>query len=190
MNTRQALVGAGTAALGAFFAVGATQISSAAGYGGVGPNFLPWVVGLALLACGVLLVWEAASGGFRVMDEPSGGVHGHWPGFVWVSSEWREPGLPGLILAFLVTLTAGVLMVSRLGYPSFKGFDLARPVRFVTLVLVVAAFAIIAHNPGLTLLAVFGCFAAWAPLHWLWRHLFRRRPAVVVGGAPADEDTD
>jgi putative tricarboxylic transport membrane protein len=85
MNTRQALVGAGTAALGAFFAVGATQISSAAGYGGVGPNFLPWVVGLALLACGVLLVWEAASGGFRVMDEPSGGVHGHWPGFVWVS---------------------------------------------------------------------------------------------------------
>ena len=72
----------------------------------------------------------------------------------------------------------------------FKGFDLARPVRFVTLVLVVAAFAIIAHNPGLTLLAVFGCFAAWAPLHWLWRHLFRRRPAVVVGGAPADEDTD
>jgi putative tricarboxylic transport membrane protein len=76
MNTRQALVGAGTAALGAFFAVGATQISSAAGYGGVGPNFLPWVVGLALLACGVLLVWEAASGGFRVMDEP---------GFVWVS---------------------------------------------------------------------------------------------------------
>jgi CDP-diacylglycerol--serine O-phosphatidyltransferase len=111
-------------------------------------------------------------------------------GFVWVSSEWREPGLPGLILAFLVTLTAGVLMVSRLGYPSFKGFDLARPVRFVTLVLIVAAFAIIAHNPGMTLLAVFGCFAAWAPLHWVWRHLFRRRAAVAEGGASSDEDPD
>lgn len=85
MNIRQALVGAGTLALGVFIAVGATQISSAAGYGGVGPNFLPWVVGLALLACGVLLVWEAASGGFRMMEEPSGGAHGHWPGFVWVS---------------------------------------------------------------------------------------------------------
>ena len=112
-------------------------------------------------------------------------------GFIWVSSGWREPGLPGLILAFMVTLTAGILMVSRLAYPSFKGFDLTRPVRFVTLVLIVAALAVIAHDPGLTLLAVFGCFAAWAPLHWAWRHLIRRRPAVTAKEGPGpDEDQD
>jgi CDP-diacylglycerol--serine O-phosphatidyltransferase len=111
-------------------------------------------------------------------------------GFVWVSSGWREPGLSGLIIAFLVTLTAGVLMVSRLGYPSFKGFDLTRPVRFVTLVLIVAALAIIAHNPGLTLLVVFGCFAAWAPAVWVWRHLIRRRRAVAGGDPDPDPDPD
>jgi CDP-diacylglycerol--serine O-phosphatidyltransferase len=112
-------------------------------------------------------------------------------GFIWVSSGWREPGLPGLILAFMVTLTAGILMVSRLAYPSFKGFDLTRPVRFVTLVLIVAALAVIAHDPGLTLLAVFGCFAAWAPLSWVWRHLIRRRPAVAAREGPdPDEDQD
>ncbi|MCC7464106.1 MAG: CDP-diacylglycerol--serine O-phosphatidyltransferase [Gammaproteobacteria bacterium] len=111
-------------------------------------------------------------------------------GFVWVASEWRRPGLPGLILAFLVTVVAGALMVSRLGYPSFKGFDLARPVRFVTLVLIVATLAIIAHNPSMTLLVVFGCYAAWAPLHWLWRHLFRRRhaPADRAAGRTGDPD--
>jgi putative tricarboxylic transport membrane protein len=85
MNTRQALVGGGTLAIGALLVAGATQISSEAGYGGVGPNFLPWVVGIALLACGAFLVWEATSGGYRAMEEPSGDAQGHWPGFVWVS---------------------------------------------------------------------------------------------------------
>ncbi|MFO1399916.1 MAG: CDP-diacylglycerol--serine O-phosphatidyltransferase [Steroidobacteraceae bacterium] len=109
-------------------------------------------------------------------------------GFIWVSSGWREPGLPGLIIAFMVTLTAGILMVSRLAYPSFKGFDLTRPVRFVTLVLIVAALAVIAHDPGLTLLAVFGCFAAWAPLSWVWRHLIRRRAEAPPGAGPGPDD--
>ena len=109
--------------------------------------------------------------------------------FVWLSSEWREPGLPGLILAFLVSVTAGVLMVSRFGYPSFKGFDLTRPVRFVTLVIIVGALAILAGHPPTALLLVFGGYAAWAPLVWVWRHLLRRRHAArgpPPGTPPAD----
>jgi CDP-diacylglycerol--serine O-phosphatidyltransferase len=97
--------------------------------------------------------------------------------FIWLSSEWREPGLPGLILAFLVTVTAGTLMVSRLGYPSFKGFDLTRPVRFLTLVTIVAVLAIVAGHPPTALLLVFGVYAAWAPVVWFWRHVLRRRSA-------------
>ena len=62
INRSQGLIGAGTLLGGAGLAYGATMISSEAGYGGVGPNFLPWVVGLALVACGAFLVWEAATG--------------------------------------------------------------------------------------------------------------------------------
>src|SRR5579863_6419991 len=44
--------------------------------------------------------------------------------FVWFSSEWTEPGtepgLTGLIAAFIVTASAGALMVSRFAFPSFK----------------------------------------------------------------------
>ena len=72
VNPRQGLVGAGTLLLGGGIAIGATQISSEAGYGGVGPNFLPWVVGLALVACGAGLLWEAATGGFRGFFKPQG----------------------------------------------------------------------------------------------------------------------
>jgi putative tricarboxylic transport membrane protein len=80
----QALIAAGALALGALMAWGASGIPSDAGYAGVGPNFLPWVVSLALLACGAFLLWEAASGGWRQMEEPSGAAQGDWRALAWV----------------------------------------------------------------------------------------------------------
>ena len=75
-------VGVGAALLG----FGAIGISSDAGYGGVGPNFLPWVVAGLLLVCAGFLVWEALTGGYRAMGDLDGNAQGHWPGFVWVSA--------------------------------------------------------------------------------------------------------
>ncbi len=97
--------------------------------------------------------------------------------FLWASSEWREPGLPGLILAFAITAAAGALMVSRFSYSSFKGFDLTRPVRFISLVVVALCFIFIAQDPPIVLLAIFGGYAAWSPLVWLWRSGRRLRRA-------------
>jgi putative tricarboxylic transport membrane protein len=85
MKPQQTLVGAGTLVLGVALALGAIGIRSDAGYSGVGPNFLPWFVGISLLLCGAFLVYEARTGGFRVMDEPSGAERGDWAGFAWVS---------------------------------------------------------------------------------------------------------
>ena len=83
---RQTLIGIGAVVVAAAMAYGATAIPSAAGYAGVGPNFLPWLVSVALLVCGVWLVWEARTGGFRAMEEPSGAEHGDWRAFAWVSA--------------------------------------------------------------------------------------------------------
>jgi putative tricarboxylic transport membrane protein len=82
----QTLVGAGVLLIALGLAAGAVTIPSNAGYGGVGPNFLPWLVALGLLVCGGFIVWEARSGGFRAMDEPAGASQAYWPGFVWVSA--------------------------------------------------------------------------------------------------------
>ena len=81
----QTLVAAGVMLIGVGLGAGAVTIPSAAGYGGVGPNFLPWVVSIALVACGAVMVWEARHGGFRALDEPDG-VRPYWPGFAWVSA--------------------------------------------------------------------------------------------------------
>ena len=48
----QALAGLGVAGLGGLLAWGALDIPSDAGYAGVGPNFLPWLVAGALLGLG------------------------------------------------------------------------------------------------------------------------------------------
>lgn len=87
MNHRlQLLVGAGVIVLAGLVALGALDIPSAAGYGGVGPNFLPWLVAAGLLLTGGFLAWEASSGGFREMPEPEGAEHADWIGFAWVSA--------------------------------------------------------------------------------------------------------
>jgi putative tricarboxylic transport membrane protein len=80
------LIGIGAILVAVGMAYGASSISSAAGYSGVGPNFLPWGVAVVLAVCGVWLVWEARTGGFREMDAPSGHYRGDWRAFAWVSA--------------------------------------------------------------------------------------------------------
>jgi putative tricarboxylic transport membrane protein len=65
---------------------GATSISSEAGYAGVGPNFLPWVVAVFLAACSAWLIWESLTGGYRNMPEASGAEKADWHAFAWVSA--------------------------------------------------------------------------------------------------------
>ena len=100
--------------------------------------------------------------------------------FVWYFSAWHEPRLIGLIAAFVVTASAGGLMVSRFGYPSFKQFDLDRRIKFVYMLLVPLFFVLIAIDPPTMLLSTFGTYALSAPLLWVGRRLRR-----AVRGAPA-----
>lgn len=81
----QALVGLGVLVLALALALGALFIPSNAGYAGVGPNFLPWVVSAALAVCGFMLIRKARRGGFLNMDE-HGGEHPYWAGFAWMSA--------------------------------------------------------------------------------------------------------
>jgi len=120
MKLEQTLVGAGVLALGVLIAAGATQISSDAGYGGVGPNFLPWVVGGLLALCGAFLVWEALTGGFRQLEAASGAEHGHWPGFVWVSVGLLANAALITTLGFILSCTLCFVLAVR-GLRSSEG---------------------------------------------------------------------
>jgi putative tricarboxylic transport membrane protein len=82
----QALAGLGVAGLGGLLAWGALDIPSDAGYAGVGPNFLPWVVATALMVCGGLLTLQALRGGWQQVEPPSGAAQGDWRALAWVAA--------------------------------------------------------------------------------------------------------
>lgn len=106
--------------------------------------------------------------------------------FVWFSSEWREPGLAGLIVAFSITALAGALMVSRFSYYSFKEVNLGGRVPFGYILIIPLAFVLIALKPPVVLFILFSLYAASAPVWWLIRRLLRSpRPA----SASADTST-
>jgi CDP-diacylglycerol--serine O-phosphatidyltransferase len=100
--------------------------------------------------------------------------------FIWFATVWPEPGLGGLIGAFIVTATAGALMVSSFSFPSFKQFNFDRRIRFFYIVLVPVFFALIAVEPATMLLSMFGTYALSAPVLWIGRRLRR-----ATRGAPA-----
>jgi CDP-diacylglycerol--serine O-phosphatidyltransferase len=93
--------------------------------------------------------------------------------FIWFASIWQGPGLTGLIGAFLVTASAGALMVSSFGYPSFKQFNLDRRIKFVYALLVPLFFVLLAVDTATMLLSLFGTYALSAPLLWIGRRLRR-----------------
>lgn len=150
MNVHQTLVGAGTLLLGVGLAVGAAQIRSEAGYSGVGPNFLPWVVAVGLVACGALLVRDALRGGFRHMEPPSGALSGHWSGFAWVSV-----GL--LANAALITTIGFILSCTLCFVLAVRGFKSAEDRLDMSL-------------RGIAVDAAIG-FAIAAPVYWMFSQL-------------------
>lgn len=111
-------IGVGALAVAAVLAYGAVAIPSDAGYAGIGPNFLPWVVAVVLAVCAGWLLWEAATGGFRQLEEPSGAERGDWPAFVWVSA-----GV--LANAALITSTGFVLSCALCFVLAVRGLRLS-----------------------------------------------------------------
>ena len=105
-SNHEVALGAGVMAIGALLAAGALSIPATAGYGGVGPNFLPWVVAVSLLACGALLLWQAVSGGYRHREAPSGAARADWVAMAWVSA--------GVLAAAALISSAGFVLACAL----------------------------------------------------------------------------
>jgi putative tricarboxylic transport membrane protein len=121
MRAEQTAVATGVLLLGALLAAGAAQIPSEAGYAGVGPNFLPWLVAVATLVCGAVLLWQSRStAGFRELEAPSGAERGHWPGFIWVSAGILANAALITTIGFILSCTLCFVLAVR-GFKSAEG---------------------------------------------------------------------
>jgi CDP-diacylglycerol---serine O-phosphatidyltransferase len=95
-------------------------------------------------------------------------------GFIWVANDFNVAGLPGLVVAFVVTIFVGALMVSKFSYWSGKELNLRGRIPWVYAALIPLAYVIISLSPE-SLFALFGVYALSAPLHWVWRKTVKKK---------------
>jgi CDP-diacylglycerol--serine O-phosphatidyltransferase len=94
--------------------------------------------------------------------------------FVWAMNEFGYGG-PGLRWPALgVTVVAGLLMVSRFRYWSFKGLPRSDRVPFVVPLAIVLLIAALFVTQAKGLLAFAAVYALSGPAYWLWGKLRRR----------------
>ena len=106
--------------------------------------------------------------------------------FVWFSSArgLEEPGLGGPIAAFLITASAGLLMVSSFSFPSFKKFDIDKRIKRAYMIIVPVFFVLIAIDPPTMLLSIFATYALSAPVLWVGRRIRRALRGAPAGTGP------
>ncbi len=96
-------------------------------------------------------------------------------GMVWAFHSLGISGEQVLWLAFLMTISAGGLMVSNVLYYSFKDIDFKGRVSFFVLLLVVLVVVFISIDPPKTLFAAAFCYGASGPALMVWRRWQRMR---------------
>lgn len=89
-------------------------------------------------------------------------------GVIWVGSD-AEMSFELSIFAAFVTVLSGLLMVSNFRYSSFKGLDFKGRVPFVSILVVVLVFAVLAIDTPKMLLVIFACYGLSGPAIWAWK---------------------
>ncbi len=94
---------------------------------------------------------------------------------VWVGALYQVQVTPLIAYSLaIVTVIAGLLMVSNYRYFSFKEMHLKGTVPYVVFLSVVVVFVLIAQRPHETLLAMCVIYAASGPIGWIYRRQVRK----------------
>lgn len=100
-------------------------------------------------------------------------------GFIWVLHSYGVPGREISILALVVTVSAGVLMVSNVRFRSFKDLDLRGRMPFVAVLAVPLIFVLVFIDPPQVLFGGFLAYALSGPLAYAWRWAHRPGEAAA-----------
>jgi len=98
---------------------------------------------------------------------PSPASAGIMVGMIWMLNDLDVSGKAIQIPALIMTVVAGLLMVSNIKYNSFKDFDVKSKVPHLTILGIVLAFAFIQVDPPKVLFAIFFIYAMSGPINCL-----------------------
>ena len=122
----QLAIGVGVIAISAVLAVGAFRFPPEMGFVILGAHVYPYGVAVFLGVVGLLLCYQAVTGGFRELADHEGEAAGALPGGK-AGAAWVTAGLVGV--AVLINLIGFVLAAGLLFACSARGFGSRRPVK-------------------------------------------------------------
>ncbi len=98
---------------------------------------------------------------------PSPAAAGIMVGMIWMLNDLDVSGRAIQIPALIMTISAGLLMVSNVKYNSFKDLDVKSKVPHLTILGIVLAFALIQVDPPKVLFSIFFIYSMSGPVNWL-----------------------
>ncbi len=111
-------------------------------------------------------------------------------GLIWVVTDLRETrwitatGADLAWLAWVITVYAGITMVSNAPFYSFKSFNVRKSVPFMFVLALVLVFALVSSDPPLVLFTLFLVYGVSGYALWAWR--WYQRDARSSPPAPPD----
>lgn len=98
----------------------------------------------------------------------------------WVSYRYGVEVTPLIAyLSAILTVFAGLLMISNYQYFSFKELNFKGTVPYMVFVFVIVMLVVVAQNPHEVLLAMCVAYAASGPLTWVYKKQFSAKPPEV-----------
>lgn len=93
---------------------------------------------------------------------------------VWIGTDFGIPGKRISEIVAVLTVVVAALMVSNVRYSSFKELDFKEHVPFVSVLLVLVAYLLIAWDPPKVLFGIFFIYAISGPLIWVRDHIVKK----------------
>jgi CDP-diacylglycerol--serine O-phosphatidyltransferase len=110
-------------------------------------------------------------------------------GFVWLCEFYGLTGQELMFPAMVLTVAAGLLMVSKFSYYSFKDLDLKRRVPFISVLIVLLIFVLLSIETPTALFLIFFLYMISGPVLALFRYLRKRRKLTERGDESDDESS-
>lgn len=105
-------------------------------------------------------------------------------GFIWVAHSFNLTTMAERWIGIVVTLYAGLTMVSNVPFYSGKSINLRKSIPFVFVLLLVCGFALLSINPPLVLFTIFVVYGLSGYVYAGWRWVVRRRRTPSGPAAP------
>ena len=108
-------------------------------------------------------------------------------GFLWIMTDSGVQGAHVAWISFIITLFAGLTMVTNVPFYSFKDVSLRRSVPFITIFLIVLLIGLIAYQPPLVLFGLFVLYGLSGYVLYVW-HRMKGRPVSVIATSVEEPD--